>query len=91
MIGYVMVGTNDLEKAIIFYDGVLKELNLKRVETDPEYAAYAPMDKPTEIEFYVTKPFNKEKASIVSCLSWIVDGFSSMSLNPVCSFHSSTI
>ena len=33
MIGYVMVGTNDLDKAIIFYDDVLRELNLKRVET----------------------------------------------------------
>ena len=63
MIGYVMVGTNHLDKAIIFYDDVLKELNLKRVETDPEYAAYAPMDKLNEIEFYVTKPFNKEKAT----------------------------
>ena len=63
MIGYVMVGTNDLDKAISFYDEVLKSLNLKRVETDPEYAAYAPMEKSTEIEFYVTKPFNKEKAT----------------------------
>ena len=63
MIGYVMVGTNDLDKAISFYDEVLKSLNLKRVETDSEYAAYAPMEKSTEIEFYVTKPFNKEKNS----------------------------
>ena len=63
MIGYVMVGTNDLDKAISFYDEVLKSLNLKRVETDPEYAAYAPMEKSIEIEFYVTKPFNKEKAT----------------------------
>ena len=63
MIGYVMVGTNDLDKAINFYDEILKELNLKRVETAPEYAAYAPMGKPTEVEFYVTKPFNKEKAT----------------------------
>ena len=63
MIGYVMVGTNHLDKAIIFYDDVLKELNLKRVETDPEYAAYAPMDKPTEIEFYVTKPFTPYQTS----------------------------
>ena len=66
MIGYVMVGTNDLDKAIIFYDDVLRELNLKRVETDTEYAAYAPMDKPTEIEFYVTKPFNKKKLLTVT-------------------------
>ena len=63
MIGYVMVGTNDLDKAISFYDKILKSLNIKRVETDPEYAAYAPIEKPTEIEFYVTKPFDKEKAT----------------------------
>jgi len=63
MIGYVMVGTNDLDKAISFYDEVLKSLNLKRVEKDSEYAAYAPIEKPTKIEFYVTKPFNKEKAT----------------------------
>ena len=63
MIGYVMVGTNDLDRAISFYDEILKSLNLKRVETDSEYVAYAPMDKQTKIEFYVTKPFNKEKAT----------------------------
>ena len=63
MIGYVMVGTNDLDKAISFYDEILKSINLKRVETDSEYAAYAPMENPAEIEFYVTKPFNKEKAT----------------------------
>jgi len=30
MIGYVMVGTNNLDKAIIFYDEVLQILNLQR-------------------------------------------------------------
>ena len=89
MIGYVMVGTNHLDKAIIFYDDVLKELNLKRVETDPEYAAYAPMDKPNEIEFYVTKPFNKEKAtngngtqvSFITTSRQMVDKFHETGLN----------
>ena len=28
MIGYVMVGTNNLDKAIIFYDEVLQNLKL---------------------------------------------------------------
>ena len=63
MIGYVMVGTNDLNKAISFYDEILKSLNIKRVETNSDYAAYAPIEKPAEIEFYVTKPFDKEKAT----------------------------
>ena len=34
MIGYVMVGTNDLDKAINFYDEVLKILDLERKDTD---------------------------------------------------------
>ena len=34
MIGYVMVGTNDLDKAIRYYDEVLKVLDLERKETD---------------------------------------------------------
>ena len=63
MIGYVMVGTNDLNKAISFYDEILKSLNIKRVETNSDYAAYAPIEKPAEIEFYVTKPFDKKKAT----------------------------
>ena len=69
MIGYVMVGTNDLDKAISFYDEILKSINIKRVETDPEYAAYAPIEKPTAIEFYVTKPCDKEKPTVpTTCL-----------------------
>ena len=63
MNGYVMVGTNDLDKAISFYDKLFVTLGLERVETDLEYAAYAPKKDKDKIEFYVTKPFNKEKAT----------------------------
>ena len=63
MIGYVMVGTNDLNKSITFYDSLLDLLNLKRVDTSEEYAGYAPKGNPENIEFYVTKPTNKEKAN----------------------------
>ena len=31
MIGFVMVGTNDLDKAINFYDSILDVIDLKRV------------------------------------------------------------
>lgn len=35
MIGYVLVGTNDLDKAAAFYDGLLAELGAERfMETD---------------------------------------------------------
>ena len=40
MIGYVMVGTNNLDKAIIFYDEVLKIINLTRKDTDDVCAGY---------------------------------------------------
>ena len=33
-----MVGTNDLNKSIVFYDTLLDLLNLKRVDTSDEYA-----------------------------------------------------
>ena len=63
MIGYVMVGTNNLDKAIIFYDEVLRILNLQRKDTDEICAGYCQKDGDGSIEFYVTKPANKKTAS----------------------------
>ena len=63
MIGFVMVGTNDLNKAIKFYDALLETLNLKRTVTNEKYAGYSSKDNSEEIEFYVTNPANKEKAT----------------------------
>ena len=62
MIGYVMVGTNDLERASRFYDAFLESLALVRVESDPDYVAYAPQAAPDAIEFYVTRPFDRQPA-----------------------------
>ena len=66
MIGYVMVGTNNLKEAIIFYDEVLKVLNLERNYTDEVCAGYTKKNGDGAIEFYVTKPVNKEKATFVN-------------------------
>ena len=63
MIGFVMVGTNDLDKAIEFYDILLESIDLKRVITNEKYAGYSSKKNPKEIEFYVTNPANKEKAT----------------------------
>ena len=63
MIAYVMVGTNDLESAVKFYDRLMPKMNMVRVETDKDFAAYAPKSKPENIEFYVTKPFDGNRAS----------------------------
>ena len=63
MIGYVMVGTNNLDKAIIFYDEVLKIINLTRKDTDEVCAGYRQNNGDGSIEFYVTKPANKKTAT----------------------------
>ena len=63
MIGYVMVGTNNLDKAIIFYDEVLNIINLTRKDTDEVCAGYTQNNGDGSIEFYVTKPANKKTAT----------------------------
>ena len=63
MIGFVMVGTNNLDKATKFYDTLLDIIEFKRAVTNEKYAGYSPNDKPDEVEFYVTNPVNKDKAT----------------------------
>ena len=63
MIGFVMVGTNNLNKAISFYDVLLETINLKRIVTNEKYAGYSSNENPENIKFYVTNPANKEKAT----------------------------
>ena len=63
MIGFVMIGTNDLNKATKFYDVLLEVIDLKRVVTNEKYIGYSSKEKPECIEFYVTNPANKEKAT----------------------------
>ena len=63
MIGFVMIGTNDLDKAIKFYDVLLQIINLNRTVTNEKYIGYSSKKKPEEIEFYVTNPVDKNKAT----------------------------
>ena len=64
MIGYVMVGTNNLDQSVKFYDELLEILNLERTEKDDFCAGYSQKGEDGKVEFYVTKPVNKEKATI---------------------------
>jgi len=63
MIGYVTVGSNDLEKAMAFYDEVLAEVGLKPGFDHPRggrmYVSAA-----GEFTFGVLSPFNGEAASV---------------------------
>ena len=63
MIGFVMVGTNNLDKATKFYDTLLDTIELQRVVTNEKYAGFDSIEKPDEVEFYVTNPANKDKAT----------------------------
>ena len=63
MIGFVMVGTNNLDKATKFYDMLLYTIKLQRVVTNEKYAGYASKEKTDEVEFYVANPANKDKAT----------------------------
>ena len=63
MISFVMVGTNNLDNATKFYDTLLDTIALQRVVTNEKYSGYASKLKLNEVEFYVTNPVNKDKAT----------------------------
>jgi len=62
MIGYVTVGTNDLEKAVTFYDSLLAELGAGRFMQEDSFVAWAiTPDKPA---FSVSRPFDGMPATL---------------------------
>ena len=63
VIGFVMVGTNDLEKSSKFYDAVLFHLGMKRVTITERYIGYGHSSEDSGVKFYITKPHNKESAT----------------------------
>ena len=63
MIGFVMVGTNNLEKSSKFYDAVLCPLGIIKIYSGDRNIGYASRDNPDLIKFYITKPQNKELAT----------------------------
>ena len=63
VIGFVMVGTNDLEKSSKFYDSILVHLGMKRVTITERYIGYGHSSEDDGVKFYITKPHNKENAS----------------------------
>ena len=62
MIGYITLGTNDLERAARFYDQLLAELGASRfLETETFIAWSAAPDAPA---VSVTKPFDGNAATV---------------------------
>jgi len=46
MIGFVMIGTDDLEKSSKFYDVVLNELDMTKVFVGKRYVGYSEKNNP---------------------------------------------
>jgi catechol 2,3-dioxygenase-like lactoylglutathione lyase family enzyme len=62
MIGYVTLGTNDLQRASTFYDELLAEIGAKRIfETDRFIAWGTGMDRPG---LSVTEPYDGKPATV---------------------------
>jgi len=62
MIGYVTLGTNDIEKAAAFYDVLLAELGAKRMMETESFIAWSVT--PEGAALSVTKPFDQNAATL---------------------------
>lgn len=62
MIGYITLGTNNLERAAAFYDALLAEIGAKRVMTDERMLGWG--TSPEETMFSVIAPFDGNEATI---------------------------
>lgn len=62
MIGYVTLGTNDIEKATAFYDALLGEIGAKRIVSDDRLRMWSVARGQPMLA--VIKPYNGEKATI---------------------------
>ena len=72
MIGYVTLGTNDLDRAVAFYDALLSELGAKRfMEHEGTFVAWA-VD-PALPGLSVTKPWDGQEATVGNgCMTALV-------------------
>lgn len=61
MIGYVTVGTNDLEKAAQFYDAIAKEMGVGRMMGDENFIAWANPGGAAGVA--ASKPFDGQPAT----------------------------
>jgi predicted lactoylglutathione lyase len=62
MIGYVTVGTNDLERSARFYDAIAAEMQIGRMMEFDGFIAWGTLDGPAGIA--ATRPFDGNPASV---------------------------
>tara|TARA_X000001036_G_C20254836_1_gene633659 strand:+ start:62 stop:448 length:387 start_codon:yes stop_codon:yes gene_type:complete len=64
MIGYVMVGTNDIKQSLKLYDKILPIAGMKKLVCTSDYVGYTSISSADEkIIFYITKPYNGKNAT----------------------------
>lgn len=63
MLLYVTIGTNNLKRAIEFYDPVLKTLGYTRLVTKHDEAGYAE-SADIRCRFWVVYPYDKQEATV---------------------------
>ncbi|MFT7679490.1 MAG: catechol 2,3-dioxygenase-like lactoylglutathione lyase family enzyme [Planctomycetota bacterium] len=61
MNGYVTMGTNDIERAVSFYDALLATIGVKRLWMDDSMAAWGPSRR--QVALCVATPFGGSRAS----------------------------
>ena len=95
MLSYVYFGTNDLERAVEFYDAVLRALEMRRCITgDAEWDRIAAGwgiyedGGARELAFWVGKPFDQQPATAGN---GSMVAFSARSRNQVNGFHAAAL
>ena len=64
MLGYITLGTNDLDASSRFYDSLFNEINVKRIMAGSEAHGYIVWAKDNESTgFSIIRPFNKQAAT----------------------------
>ena len=63
MFSFITIGTNDLKNSKIFYNELLKSINIKNVIETDRYIGYAKNSSLNKIEFYLMLPHNKKTAT----------------------------
>ena len=63
MFSFITIGTNDLKNSKIFYDELLKSINIKNVIETDRYIGYAKNSSLNKVEFYLMLPHNKKTAT----------------------------
>ena len=61
MISYTTLGTNDMDRAIAFYDAVFATIGGERATTSPTWTGY--QKRGDRGMFFLTRPFNQGTAS----------------------------